>query len=54
MGTLTNDLLVLLNSYSAENRSNTPDFILAAYLVACLEAFNASVARRTAWTKSNA
>ena len=49
MGTLTNDLMVLLNSYSAENRSNTPDFILAQYLERCLWAFDAAVQKREAW-----
>jgi len=27
----------LINKHSMENRSNTPDFILADYLVRCLE-----------------
>jgi hypothetical protein len=34
------DLAGVLNKYSRENGSNTPDFILANYLVACLAAFD--------------
>lgn len=30
----------ILNKYSEENNSNTPDFILAQYLMDCLEVFN--------------
>src|ERR1041385_370169 len=30
----------LINAHSQENGSNTPDFILAQYLLACLRAFN--------------
>jgi len=41
------DLQELINRYSQEKESCTPDFILAGYLVNCLEAFNrASVAKR--------
>ena len=39
----------LLNKFSQENGSNTPDFILARYLMACLEAFNSAVLRRESW-----
>jgi hypothetical protein len=43
----------LINRYSQENGSNTPDFILACYLVRCLAAFNeASRARETWYGKS--
>lgn len=45
----TNELKKLINRYSEENRSNTPDFILANYLVACLDAFNASAQAREKW-----
>lgn len=38
-----------LNCYSAENRSNTPDFILADMVLACLAAFDAGVNRREEW-----
>jgi len=39
----------LLNSMSLENESNTPDFILAQYMLRCLDAFNCAVVRREAW-----
>jgi hypothetical protein len=39
----------LINKYSMENDSNTPDFILADYLVKCLEAFNLTTKWRTNW-----
>ena len=39
----------LINEFSMENDSNTPDFILAKYLVACLAAFNAASVEREQW-----
>ena len=39
----------LLNKYSQENGSNTPDFILAGYLISCLEVFNNTVKQREDW-----
>lgn len=42
-------LQLLLNSVSMENRSDTPDFILAQYMTDCLEAFDRAVNRREAW-----
>lgn len=33
-------LTTLINEYSLENPSNTPDFILAHYLMSCLNAFD--------------
>jgi hypothetical protein len=44
---LTTKLTTLLNGY--ENPSNTPDFILAEYLTACLTAYNTAVQHRAAW-----
>jgi hypothetical protein len=38
-----------INRYSAENGSNTPDFILAEYLVDCLAAFDRAVTKRAEW-----
>lgn len=43
------DLAALLNRYSRENGSNTPDFILADYLLLCLIAYDAAVQRRAEW-----
>ena len=39
----------LLNENSKENESNTPDFILANYLLKCLENFDATTKRRDEW-----
>ena len=39
----------LINSVSAENDSNTPDFILAQYLCGCLDTFNVAVQQRENW-----
>ncbi len=38
-----------INKACAENGSNTPDSILATYLLSCLEAFNAAVNVREEW-----
>lgn len=38
-----------VNSVSAENGSNTPDFILAEYLTGCLSAFDRAVNAREKW-----
>ncbi len=43
------ELEFLLNSKSMENRSNTPDFILAQYLTDCLLAHDRAVNRREVW-----
>ena len=39
----------VLNRYSQENYSNTPDFILARYVSKCLDAFNEAVNIREGW-----
>lgn len=43
------ELSQLLNKYSQENESNTPDFILARYLNGCLRLFNATSKQRADW-----
>ena len=43
----------ILNQTCSENASNTPDFILAKYLITCLEAFNEAVVRRDDWYNVN-
>jgi len=43
------ELEQLLNKYSIENESNTPDYILAQYLIGALELFNVIVTRRENW-----
>lgn len=49
MTEMETELAALLNRHSAENASNTPDFILAQYLTACLEAFNVATQQRETW-----
>lgn len=46
---LREELRDLLNRHSAENGSNTPDFMLADYLMRCLEAFERVVNARDHW-----
>lgn len=44
-----NDLRILINTYSRENTSNTPDFVLAQYLEGCLTAFDTAMQQRDKW-----
>lgn len=39
----------LINQYSMENGSDTPDYILAKYMNNCLENFNDIVTERETW-----
>lgn len=39
----------VINRESAEAYSNTPDFVIAEYLVSCLEAWNSGVTNRNNW-----
>lgn len=39
----------VINKHCAENGSNTPDFILAQYMNACLIAFEEAVNTREKW-----
>lgn len=43
------ELQTLINRHSKENESNTPDFILADYLVGCLNLFDDIVKSRENW-----
>lgn len=47
--TLRDQIQGLLNENGCEKESNTPDFILAAYLEACLRAWDEGTAARDAW-----
>ncbi len=47
--TFEKDLEHLINYYSKENGSDTPDFILANYLSRCLDAFNDTLQEREKW-----
>lgn len=44
-----NELTKLINKYSLENDSDTPDFILANYIVGQLQVFNDIVEQREKW-----
>jgi hypothetical protein len=43
------ELEMLINKHSVENKSNTPDFILSEYITNCLDAFGIATTRREAW-----
>ncbi len=43
------ELSSLLNRFSVENESDTPDFILAQYLKGCLQVFAIAVQQRETW-----
>jgi hypothetical protein len=43
------ELRELINCNSKENGSNTPDFILAQYLLGCLENFDNAIKVRDEW-----
>lgn len=47
--TFEKELEELINKHSQENVSDTPDFILASFLNACLNAFNGTVVERDRW-----
>lgn len=47
------ELEELINRFSMENNSNTPDFILAEYLEQSLKAFDLAVTKRSLWYDEN-
>lgn len=49
MSNLTKELEAVINCNSAERPSDTPDFILAAFLSDCLAAWNRATVAREAW-----
>lgn len=50
---LRQELRELLNRHSRENRSDTPNFILADYMMGCLTMFENVVQRREKWHGRN-
>ena len=46
---LIQDFATAINKVSAENESNTPDFVLANYLLMCLKTFNHITKMRDDW-----
>jgi hypothetical protein len=49
MATFKQELEELINKHSVENVSDTPDFVLASFLTACLDAFNGVTVERDRW-----
>lgn len=47
--TFNKELEQLLNKYSKENQSDTPDFILCDFILGCLNAFNSATNIRDDW-----
>lgn len=45
----TEELTTLINRYSLENASDTPDFLLAEYINMALEVYNTIVVKREKW-----
>lgn len=43
------ELAALINKHSLENGSDTPDWILATYLVHCLDVFDKALGSRERW-----
>jgi len=43
------ELQELINKHAKDSDSATPDFVLARYLLSCLEAFDQAVTRRDEW-----
>ncbi len=43
------ELEQLINKYSKENNSGTPDFILASFLDGCLKVYEETVQSREKW-----
>uniref|UniRef100_A0A6M3JWY6 Uncharacterized protein n=1 Tax=viral metagenome TaxID=1070528 RepID=A0A6M3JWY6_9ZZZZ len=49
MNNFRKELEALINKHSMEQTSNTPDFILAEYLVNCLKALDSATIQREKW-----
>jgi hypothetical protein len=49
IGEFENKLSDLINSCSLDNRFNTPDFILARYLVSCLLSYDEANVQNRKW-----
>ena len=49
MSDFAKELEHLINRHSVENDSDTPDFILASYMMSCLSAWNTHIQQRDGW-----
>ena len=43
------ELEILINRYSKDNECNTPDFILAEYLMNCLNVYKIAINKNIKW-----
>lgn len=46
---LIREVATVLNKYSQENRSNTPDFMLSEFMLGCLNVYENTIVARNAW-----
>jgi len=46
---LKKDLTSLLNNHSLESRSDTPDYMLADFMLGCLNVYENTIERRERW-----
>lgn len=51
MGDFKKELEKLVNKYSKDNAADTPDFILADYLIGCLDVFEDTIQRKNQYTE---
>lgn len=49
MADFEKELQALINRCSIENDSNTPDWLLAQYLISCMDAFTVATQQRETW-----
>lgn len=49
METFEKELSALINKHSLENGSDTPDFLLAQFLIDCLKIWNKNIKARENW-----
>ncbi len=47
--TFQKQLTQLINSHCLENESNSPDFILAEYIMGCLDSYTNAAKKRDEW-----
>jgi hypothetical protein len=46
---IAREIAAVINRNSLENGSDTPDFLLADYLIGCLETYNSTLRAREKW-----
>lgn len=46
------DLIAVIDKHGKEKESNTPDYVLAEYLDACLKNFNETIVESRKWHES--